>query len=219
MATTNLPPARPLLDPDGRPALIITHADAVIDGVNRNNPKFFGSIFLNGIVVLSTQTGPDGKVKVTPLPVELGGTGFDNLTDLSREIGKILGITTGNTGAGTTCVPISKGGTGKTTAADALAALGGASVVLFQVQVPLNWTTNSSGGFMQTVTVTGMKSTDVPVVGVVLSADVSAATLQGKAFANVNRITTQNNSITLYCFTARPTTAVTIQLLTVRGFN
>lgn len=219
MSTTNLPPARPLLDPNGKPALVVTHADYVIDGVNRTNPKFFGSIYLNGIIVFSTSTDGDGNTVVNPLEPEYGGTGFDNLTDLAREVGKILGITTGTTGAGTTLVPIEKGGTGKTTAADALAALGGAYAVLYQVQIPTSWSTNSSGGFMQNVTLNGILSTDIPIVGVVLSNDVSAARLQGRAFTYVNRITTSANRLTLYAFDTKPATAVTIQLLTIRGYK
>lgn len=112
--------------------------------------------------------------------------------------------------------PISKGGTGATTAAAALAALGGAQMALYTASIGTSWTANSSGGYMLTVSVSGIKSTDVPVVGVQMSSDVTAATNQGKAFACINRITTANNSITCYAFNSAPTTAITIQLLVVR---
>jgi hypothetical protein len=222
-----MPQPVPLLGPDGKVKFPITHADAVIDGVNKMNPQFFGSIFLNGLSVFSTQTDPEtGKTTTTPLAASAGGTGYSSLDELATELARILGFTSGKDGqdgadgadAVVGIIPIAKGGTGSTTADEALAALGAATAALYTVSIPVSWSDNDSGGYIQTVTVNGIKSTDVPVVGLVMSSDVSAATLQGKAFANVNRITTATNSITLYCFSTKPTTAVTIQLLVVRGF-
>ena len=114
-------------------------------------------------------------------------------------------------------LPVTKGGTGATTAAAALSALGGASVALYQATIPTGWTTASTG-YTKTVTVSGITANDVPVVGVVLSSDAASAQLQGKAFACVNRITTAANSITLYAYSTAPTQQFQIQLLTVRGF-
>lgn len=114
-------------------------------------------------------------------------------------------------------LPVTKGGTGATTAAAALSALGGASVALYQATIPTGWTTASTG-YTKTVTVRGITANDVPVVGVVLSSDAASAQLQGKAFACVNRITTAANKITLYAYSTAPTQQFQIQLLTVRGF-
>lgn len=127
----------------------------------------------------------------------------------------ISGITL-NSLSGT--VPITKGGTGATSASAALSALGGASVALYQASIPTGWTTASTG-YTKTVSVSGITANDVPVVGVVLSSDAASAQLQGKAFACVNRITTAANSITLYAYSTAPTQQFTIQLLTVRGFK
>lgn len=219
MSTTNYPAARPALDNKGKPVMFVTHANYVIDGVNKNNPQFVGSIFLNGIKVLTTQTGSGGETEITPMDPSMGGTGFDNLQDLANEIAKLLGFTvTGEGASANTIIPITKGGTGKTTAAAALAALGGASAAWYSVNIPVSWSTNSSGGYTQTVSVSGIKSTDVPVVGVVLSEDTASAKLQGSAFAKVNRITTSDNQIKLYCYNYSPTTTFTLQLLVVRGF-
>lgn len=157
------------------------------------------------------------------LTVAKGGTGATTAAVARTN----LGITLANLGAAasshshalTACtgtLTIAKGGTGATTAAAALAALGGATMTLINVSVNTTWSANSSGGYKKTVTASGVLASDVPVVGIVMSSDVSAATLQGKAFANVNRITTAANSITLYAFTTAPTTAFTLQMLIVR---
>lgn len=222
MATTNYPAARPLLDPvTGKPFLPVTHANYVIDGVNKKNPKFEGSLFLNGITVFSTSTDASGRIVVNPLDPSKGGTGLTSMDALAKKIAELLGFSSSSGSGEATLgiIPITKGGTGSTSAEAALTALGAATAALYNVSIPVSWSENASGGFIQTVTVNGIKATDVPVVGVILSSDVSAAVLQGKAFANVNRITTAENSITLYCFSQKPTTAVTIQLLVVRGFT
>lgn len=212
MATTNMTAALPLKTPDGAIVLPVTHADYVIDGVNRYNPVFYGSITLNGIKVLSTTTDSEGNTSVNPLSPENGGTGVSSIDALAALIASALGYTTAGV------VPIEKGGTGSTTASAALTALGAASAVLYNATVSTTWSGSSDAGYTQTVTVSGIRNTDVPVVGVVLSSDKSSAVLQGKAFACINRITTATNSITLYAYTTQPTTAITIQLLVVRGF-
>lgn len=212
MSTTNKPSALPLFDATGKPILPVTHADYVIDGVNRNNPKFFGSIFLNGIEVIKTQTGSGGVTEVLPLDPEMGGTGCSSLDELAEKIAEILGYTSEG------IVPISKGGTGATTATAALIALGGASAALYNANINTTWSGNASDGYTKTVSITGIRNTDVPVVGVVLSSDKSAAVLQGRAFACINRITTAANSITLYAYNTQPSTAIDLQLLVVRGF-
>lgn len=215
MSTTNFPAARPILDATGKAVLPITHADNVIDGVNRNNPKFFGSIFLNGIEVLKTQSSEEGDPEVLPMDPSMGGTGFDNLTDLANEIARLLGYTSGGSQG---VVPITKGGTGSTSAAAALTALGAASAAYFTAAVNTTWSGNASDGYTKTITVSGIRSTDVPIVGVILSSEKDTAILQSRAFANINRITTATNSITLYAYRTQPTTAINIQLLVVRGF-
>lgn len=114
-------------------------------------------------------------------------------------------------------LPISKGGTGKTTAAAALAALGGATYNLYTATVPgSGWSGNATSGFTKAVTISGIKSTDVPVVGIVQSSDAASAKLQLTAFGCINRITTATNSITCYAYSKAPTTNISIQLLVVR---
>ena len=113
-------------------------------------------------------------------------------------------------------LPIAQGGTGSTTAANALAALGGAKKVMYTATIPTASWTSSGGGYYKDVTVSGILATDTPVVGAVLSDDVSSAKLQGTAFASVNRIVTSANNIRCWAYTSAPTTAIPIQLLCIR---
>ena len=212
MSTTNYPAGRPLKDATGKVVFPITHVNDVIDGVSKNNPHFSGSIFLNGIEIFKTQTGGTGGTEIVPLDPSQGGTGCSSLDELAQQIAELLGYSQAGV------VPITKGGTGATSATAARTALGAASAQLFNAAIDTTWSGNSTNGYTKTVSISGMQSTDVPVVGVVLSSDKSSAVLQGKAFACVNRITTASNSITLYAYTTQPTTAFNIQLLVVRGF-
>ena len=81
-----------------------------------------------------------------------------------------------------------------------------------------DWITNSGGGFYCTKAVSGVLSTDNLIVDVVLSADITAAGLQLNAYKCVcnGNITVANNSITVYCFDTKPTTALTLGLQVIR---
>lgn len=217
MSTTSFPDARPLLDHDNKPVLIVVHADHVIDGVNRNNPKFFGSIFLNNIEVLSTATNPDGSVKVLPLDPSKGGTGFDNLNDLAKEIMKILGIGDGAS-VDNVVVPVSKGGTGSTTAAAARTALGAASAALYKKTISTSWSSNSGGGYYQDVTFSTMTASDIAIVGMNYSgSDSSGYSTAAHAMQLIQRADTMAGKIRLYAYTTKPSAAIAMQFLVIRG--
>ena len=113
--------------------------------------------------------------------------------------------------------PITKGGTGATTADEALANSGGARTATFDVTVPVSWVEDTTnGGYKQIVAVTGITANDNPIVDIVLgnSAEVNKTHL--KAWGCVDRITTANGSITLYAYSKAPETAFNIQLKVVR---
>lgn len=90
-----------------------------------------------------------------------------------------------------------------------------AYVANFTASVSTNWTANT-GYYSQTVSVSGLKSSDEPIVDVVLTSDAAAAKLQLEAFQLVNRIVTSVNSMTLYCYGSKPTVAFTIHMKAVR---
>lgn len=91
-----------------------------------------------------------------------------------------------------------------------------ASTVTYTVNVPVSWSENSAGGYMQSVTVSGILSTDNPMADVILGSDVDANALYLEAWACITRITTEAWSITLYANGDAPTTAFTCQLKAVR---
>lgn len=76
--------------------------------------------------------------------------------------------------------------------------------------------TGSSAPYTQTVSVAGILATDNPVIDLVLTSDVAASKLILKEWANVSRISTNNGSITVYCYENKPSVSIPIQLKAVR---
>ena len=82
-----------------------------------------------------------------------------------------------------------------------------------------NWTTNSSGGYSCTKTVTGLLTTDNIISDVVLSTDRSAAMLQLVAWECLidGCITvTAANTVKFWCYNTKPTVALTVGLQVIR---
>ena len=87
----------------------------------------------------------------------------------------------------------------------------------YSAAVTTSWSKDTTtGAYSQKVTVTGIKSTDNPIVDIVLGNDVAENALKLKAWECVDRITTANGSITLYAYSKQPETAFNIQLKVVR---
>ena len=85
------------------------------------------------------------------------------------------------------------------------------------VTIDTSWTADTTnGGYTKTVAVAGMLATDTPFVDVVLGDNIEANVTALKAWNLVTRITTAENSITLYANGDAPTTAFDIQLKVVR---
>ena len=81
------------------------------------------------------------------------------------------------------------------------------------VSVPSSGWSNSVP-YTQTVTVSGIESTDTPIGDLYLGDNPGASTVKNrkKAWSCVDRFTTGTNSVTLYCYEEKPTTTFTMQL-------
>lgn len=81
-------------------------------------------------------------------------------------------------------------------------------------------TANYSGSaapYTQTVSVPGILASDEPLVGLIPDANnVTTAQNQEKAWGNVSRIVTNNNSITIYCNKKKPEVALNLRLVVFR---
>lgn len=73
----------------------------------------------------------------------------------------------------------------------------------------------STAPFTKTQSVSGILATDNPVVDVVMSGSFATDEKREEAWGNIYRITTANNSITLYAL-EKPTVSLPIQLKVVR---
>lgn len=76
------------------------------------------------------------------------------------------------------------------------------------------WT--SAAPYTQTVNISGILATDVPIVDVVLSSTTSTAISQLEAWGYVSKIETAAGSITATCLEEKPTIDIPIQLKVVR---
>ena len=94
--------------------------------------------------------------------------------------------------------------------------VGAATTLLKTASVSASWTTNASGGYTQTVAVSGMLATDTPIVDIVLGSDVAANKLCIDAWGCISRVTTADGSITLYAYDNKPEVAFNIQIKVVR---
>ena len=74
----------------------------------------------------------------------------------------------------------------------------------------------STAPYTQTVTVTGLLSTDRPIVDVALTGTAETDTAILEAWGLVSRITTAENSITAVCYEDKPEVDIPIQMEVIR---
>ncbi len=90
-----------------------------------------------------------------------------------------------------------------------------ATTNLYTATLPVSgW--SSSAPYTQTVSVSGILSTDTPIADVVLNVVTSTAMTQISAWMCVSKIETANGSITATCFENKPEIDIPIQLKVVR---
>lgn len=77
-----------------------------------------------------------------------------------------------------------------------------------------NWT-GTETPYTQTVTVTGILSTDTPIIDIVMSGTYATDETRGEAWGNIYRITTADNAITLYA-KEKPSVDLPLQIKVVR---
>lgn len=102
------------------------------------------------------------------------------------------------------------GGTDELTPDD----IGAATTAVYTATLDTTWS-GSDAPYSKTVTVNGILATDVPIVDVIMSGDYSADEACIEAWGYIYRITTANNSITLYA-TSKPAVSLSIQIKVVR---
>ena len=113
-------------------------------------------------------------------------------------------------------LPVAQGGTGATTSDAARANIGAASKESYTATLSdSGW--SSDAPYTQTVTVSGILSTDNPLVDI----DLSSATLDTigdlkDSWSYIDRIVTADNKITAYCYEEKPDKALKIKLMVVR---
>jgi hypothetical protein len=83
---------------------------------------------------------------------------------------------------------------------------------IYTASITTTWS-GSTGNYSQSIGITGITENDIPIADVVVNGSGTSALNQLDAWSKVGRITTGNNSITLYCYEDRaPTTSFNIQM-------
>ena len=92
---------------------------------------------------------------------------------------------------------------------------GKATTANYTAEVTTTWD-GASAPYTQTITVTGILSTDEPIIFPVFSSINATAILEQAAWDLIGEITTGVDSITITCFEKKPVTTINIQLKVVR---
>lgn len=90
------------------------------------------------------------------------------------------------------------------------------AVATYTATIGTSWSIGSSGEFYQNIQIPGILATDTPIVDLIQSDEVETAKNELKAWGLVNKITAQNDSITVYCYDSSPSINLNINLLCVR---
>lgn len=80
----------------------------------------------------------------------------------------------------------------------------------------INWS-GSSAPYTQTISISGILSTDISIVDVVLSTTASTAKNQLQEWGKIGKITTAENQVTATCYEDKPTIDLSIQFQVTRG--
>ena len=159
-----------------------------------------GNASTAGIVKLYTSTGTatDGSMTQSAINTALG-------TKLNRSGGTMTGTLT------TRAVTVQSGYTLTITTAGNVSGI----AVQYSATITTSWS-GSSAPYRQTITVSGIKSTDVPIVDYTPSGTYSTDSTREEQFMScIHRIVANNNSITVYAH-EKTTTSIPIRLRCIR---
>ena len=91
-----------------------------------------------------------------------------------------------------------------------------AKPITYTVTVPTtSWSTDSTGGYYKSITVSGILSSDIPFADVSLGSSFSTNETYLKMWSKVTRIVSGANKITIYTKEI-PTTSYTLRLVVIR---
>lgn len=89
-----------------------------------------------------------------------------------------------------------------------------ATTVTYNATIGTSYSGN--GPYTQNVNITGIVSTDNPIIDIVLTSDTDSSKTILEAWSNVSRIVANDGTITVYCYDDKPTVNIPIQLKVVR---
>ena len=86
----------------------------------------------------------------------------------------------------------------------------------YTAAITTTWTAEDNTGYYQNISVPGILDADVPIVDLVQSTDIETAKRELEGWCLVSKITTQADSITVYCYENAPTVEINIKLMCIR---
>ena len=99
---------------------------------------------------------------------------------------------------------------------DAVQAAGSGGKITWTTTLDTTWT-GTSAPYTKTVALTGMLSTYVPMLDIIYSADTSTAITEKEEFAKINKIESDNGSVTLTCFEDKPSISLNVRIEALVG--
>ena len=196
---------------------ILTSADAVTfdDGEDLQHKYTQGQFVSPSVTGSLTNLNTTNKSTLVDAINEVKSNATSNESSIGSLTNRVLNAESDIDNLENRVTPISLGGTGATTANEALSALGGASTDIYTATISTTWQLDNVP-YMQRIDIDGIAETDVPIVDVVLDADKTTALAQLEAWGCVSQITTGDGYILVTCLEEKPSIEIPIQLKVVR---
>ena len=91
-----------------------------------------------------------------------------------------------------------------------------ASTITFKTTIIANSFEGTEAPYTQKIFIDGIKTSDNPIVGLLVSDSYRTALDEKDAWGNINRITCDDGFITVYCFESKPSVDINIQIKVIR---